>query len=309
MASILESLQNKAKGTLFSGTSQEAPSGGEAQQAAVQAAEAAAPKESYQDVIQKAMQASTGQVEAPQISGARISAAGEQAAAATAKVKQQQVFKSLEQEEKGQALEEAHAFLQLSDEQMAIKEQALNIRQKMVIQTNQILQEFQQAGEKLDIEKNKAKVEQLGFMMRLQNDKYIAKLQDEAARAGLEDDYQFQSSCYDSQFENQIALLNSDLEFKSMINADDREFSKRMASMDIDLAWSILQSEMQASATAAKYQSVGTGIQAVIKGVQTYATSSSTENTGNDLANTVDTSYTPQDTGYSPASSRPTINK
>jgi hypothetical protein len=109
--------------------------------------------------------------------------------------------------------------------------------------------------------------------MRLQNDKYIYKLRAEAKRAGLLNKARFQEACMETAFQEQQSLLKNDLEFRSLLKADDRAFQKKLAEMGEDMAWSILLSEMSAANTQTRYQAMGNMAQTGIQAASAYAQS------------------------------------
>lgn len=143
-----------------------------------------------------------------------------------------------------------------------LSEKALNVKQQFQEQAQGIINDYSRSGQQLDMQKDAARMEQLGFTMRLSNEKYVDQLQAEGARARLDNSTVFNEALQQSIFSDSTDLLNRDLTFKSALGADQRTFEKSMSDMDIGQA--ILISQI--SATAANQQTFWSGVSGVVSG-------------------------------------------
>lgn len=138
--------------------------------------------------------------------------------------------------------EEAQAKeAQLNNEQL--DEQQMGVREQLLSRQMSILDEYSQGTRQLDLNRDKAKLEQLGQNMRLANGKYLQTLQQEAARSQLLDDARFDEEMKRTIFADEAELLQGDLEFRALINADAREFNEMLANMDLETAIAIANAE------------------------------------------------------------------
>lgn len=169
-------------------------------------------------------------------------------------VQRQQFDGVKEQQQKAQQLDAAiatnRAIAQekeqnLNEEQL--DEQQLGMRTQMLDKQLSILNDYSQGTRQLDLQKDKAKLEQLGMNMRLANSKYLQTLQQEATRSGLLDDARFTEELKRTVFADEEELLRDDLEFRALINADAREFNEMLGNMDIETAMSIANAENRAA--------------------------------------------------------------
>jgi hypothetical protein len=104
--------------------------------------------------------------------------------------------------------------------------------------------------------------------MRLQNNKYVAKLQDEGRRARLQDKKKFQEAATEMAFKNQLELAQRDLSFRSMMRAEERDFERKMSKMNADLAWNVLMSEVEQQTTQSYYNAAGTAISSTLQALK-----------------------------------------
>lgn len=150
-----------------------------------------------------------------------------------------------------------------------LDEQTLNIRQQMQNKTQEILQDFVQRRDELDMKQNTSRLQFALASMRLSNDDYLDKLEAEASRSRLEDQAAFEWELTQSVMKDEMDLFKNDLTFKAAMNADERTFKEYIAEMDIDQAIQLAAIEAEAAETQAQYQAYGGilqgGIQAASK--------------------------------------------
>ena len=123
-------------------------------------------------------------------------------------------------------------------------------------QTNALINDLTRHGQTMDTQKLMAKTEQLGFLMSLSDEKHIAELQDIAARKRLDSDAAFKLELQQDVFSAYQDIMKDSLAFKSMMNADKREFETAMAKMDMNTALEI----MEANIKAANQQAIWSGL-------------------------------------------------
>lgn len=202
--------------------------------------------------IQAATAGKQGETTVPR----RTTLAASQAQAET-KGQLQDVFQQDQMSKAQQASQAAASEMQFSAENQKLNEQRLNVENTFAQQAGNILQSFKQQGESLDLSKAKARVEQLGFYLRLGNTQYVDKLQAEGHRSRLDTELAFKESLQRSIFAEESDLFDSDMDFRRIMNADSREFSRMLADMDIDFALRVAESEAKQNNTAGIIQGIG----------------------------------------------------
>ena len=222
-----------------------------------------------QEAVQGIQQATAGLAAGGETGPRRSTLAAQQAQDVT-RTELQEVAQQ-DQATKMKQAAQAQAQQQQFDQQtLQLKDQRANIQSNFNRQISGILQGFQQQGEQLDLTKRKAQVEQLGFLMRLGNDKYIDKLQAEGQRSRLDSSINFKEALQMSIFEDEIDLFNDDLEFRRLMAADEREFEKLVSTMNLDFAKSVARAEARQASTTMAFQGVSSLISGGAKAVQTY---------------------------------------
>jgi hypothetical protein len=169
---------------------------------------------------------------------------------------EQQVQTQLEQKEQAQQ-QEFKFGLQDMDERQT------NATQELLNRTTGILQDFEQGKARLDNAKDKARMEQALFGMRLANKKYTDQLEMEGRKRRLDNAVQFKEALTETLFKEELDLLRNNLEFKRKLNADDRAFEKLLQDIDIETALKLALQEAEAEQIAQIVQ----GSQEVISGV------------------------------------------
>lgn len=127
-----------------------------------------------------------------------------------------------------------------------LSEDELNARDKYLTTQERILSEYTTGQRQLDLNKDKAKLEQLGFNMRLSNDKYLSELQRQATMANLSDALAFEEEMYRTIFADEEELLRNDLDFRALMAADKRTFEEEVMRIDIDTAIAMANAENRA---------------------------------------------------------------
>lgn len=143
-----------------------------------------------------------------------------------------------------------------------LSEEQLAARDKYLTTQGRILNEYTNGQRSLDLNKDKSRLEQLGFSMRLSNDKYMQELDRQAKLANLSDAISFEEEMYRTIFADEEELLRSDLNFRAILAADQRQFQDELAQMNIDMALDLAKSENKALAQKQMWDGVGGLMQA-----------------------------------------------
>lgn len=173
---------------------------------------------------------------------------------------------------------QAQAQVQQFDQQtLQLKDQRANIQSNFNRQAAGTIQAFQQQGEQLDLNKRKAQVEQLGFLLRLGNDKYIDRLQAEGQRERLDSSINFKEVLQRSIFSDELDLFQDDMDFRRMMAADQREFERLLATMDVSYAKKIAASEAKQANTQVAFEGLDRLVSGATKAARLYAESKKEE--------------------------------
>jgi hypothetical protein len=174
-----------------------------------------------------------------------------------------------------QAQKEQEAYLQLSDQAFQIREQAIQTKNKFQAQLEDLLSDMEARMGQINLEDESDRIEQMYQLARINNDKYLNKLQLEGARTRLDNDAKFQEEMMRSLFAENTSLLRNNFSFKMALLADQKEFEKEIAQMDIDTAIRLLEGELGAAKEAGMY----TGLASAVSGVTKYVSESSKKET------------------------------
>lgn len=140
--------------------------------------------------------------------------------------------------------------------QMQLQQRAVNMRQEYLNKASSIMKSFQQNQDKLNLGRYKVNIEQMGFYLRLQDKKYVDKIQAEGNKARLNSKYDMAQAQQMAVFSDERDLLASSLAFKNLLSMDQRAFQAELANMDIQTAMQLAVSQANAANTAALYQGV-----------------------------------------------------
>lgn len=143
-----------------------------------------------------------------------------------------------------------------------LSEQELNQREKFLATQEQILGDYTKGVRTLDLEKDKSRLEQLGFGMRLGSDKYISQLQQEAHKARLGDALRFDEEMKRAVFADEEELLRNDLQFRALMNARGRDLQDQLATIDIDTAIALAMADNKAANQRNMWEGIGQAVSA-----------------------------------------------
>ncbi len=200
-----------------------------------------------------------GQTEAIQrvsqaASGKQVPTAGVSAAPARSRQGELQVVDQVRKGQEELAKQAQIQNLALAQEQKSIQdseqfknkllsEEQLNTRDKLLTTQQEILSQYSTGQRQLDLNKDKARMEQLGFGMRLSNDKYLNELEQQAKLANLSDAISFEEETMRAIFADEEELLRDSIDFRALLSADERQFTEEMSKMSRELAVELAKAE------------------------------------------------------------------
>lgn len=222
-----------------------------------------------QEQIQRLAGAQTGKAAAPG-TAPRLSTIQEQVAAREAGLGAQQLAQQGQLEALRVKQEEDQIQDELGLRLRELDDQRLAQQEYQQQQTQTLLDQFTTGQRQLNLSRDKATMEQVGFQLRLNNSKYIKQLQDYGRRARLDNKIKFQEELQRTIFAEEESMFQSDLLFRSMINAKGREFTSQLAQIDLDFALQIATMENEAASQRMMWQGAAS---AVSGGLDAYAAS------------------------------------
>lgn len=163
---------------------------------------------------------------------------------------------------------------QLQTQQQAQEQQAQQAAQEITLkikanqdqfnnQVNAILNDVARNERKLDQHEKQARLEQAGFLLRIQNDDYINNLQRTGQLRRLNNEANFQEELRKAALEDDYQLYKDNIEFQKLMDADDRTFKTEINQMKLDQAWDIFQTQ----AKGEQMRNIFTGIGAIGSGL------------------------------------------
>lgn len=157
---------------------------------------------------------------------------------------------SLDQQQDQMQQEFSQASTQLNEQQVSSHEQFNQQLKGMLFeQENQL--------RSLDLSKDKARMEQMGFMLRLGNTQYIDQLQNEGRRARLDNSISFNENLQRSIFAEEMDLFSNSLDFRNYMYADARDAQKQLAELDIEFAMQVAMADNKAANSQMMWSGVG----------------------------------------------------
>lgn len=146
----------------------------------------------------------------------------------------------------GQQQQQQEQQFSLQNRQM--DEKQIDVQEEFNRRMESTLASFDRENRQVDIRKDGAKLDQAGFMLRLSSEQYMEKLQQEAQRANLSEEIEFNEALRQAVFVDELDLMHENLEFRRIIEADDREFNELISSMSTQTAVAIAAAQSQAAA-------------------------------------------------------------
>lgn len=206
---------------------------------------------------QRLLRGKTGKVvsggTAPRMSNIGEQAVVDQTRAGLAEVATQSKLQSAQIEQKHEQID-AEAKLQGRQ----LDEQQLSQMDRFQNQADEIMTQLSQGQRELDLNRDKMKLEYVALNLRLANEKYIENLQLEGQRSRLDSEIFFNEELSKALFDEELEMFRSDMDFRAMMSADDREFNELLFNMDVEHAQRMAKMARDAANQRAIWEGIGT---------------------------------------------------
>lgn len=200
------------------------------------------------------------------------SSLGEQSAVSQANQQlQSQVVPQAQIQQQGLEQQQAQQNQQaeIQGQQIGQQRRANTLQNK--VQTEQILNDLERSKGQIDLQSQKAKVDQVAQNLRLSTQQYVDNLQREGSRKRLDNSASFQEELNKSILGDQQDLLQKQLGNRDVLQASDRDFKKAMNNMQLSDARNLFQKNMKQQKQRALYSTIGAATSAGIGAYGTYA--------------------------------------
>jgi len=171
----------------------------------------------------------------------------EQVALQEAEQGQQVMQEQARQMQAGAELAQAEQEQQFKFNLEEMDEKQVNASQELMNRSLAILQDFEQGRAKLDLSRDRARMEQALFGMRLSNKKYTDQLEIQGRKRRLDNAVEFKYALAETLFKEERDLLKSDIQFRRALAADEREFERLVSTINIDAALRMAMQEAEAT--------------------------------------------------------------
>jgi hypothetical protein len=175
---------------------------------------------------------------------------------------QDELFKQNQMQQLALAQEQKSIQDQADFKNRLLSEDQLAARDKYLTTQERILNEYSNNQRQLDLNKDKARLEQLGFSMRLSNDKYLQELDRQARMANLSDAVAFEEEMYRTIFADEEELFRDNLDFRALMAADERSFRDEISQISLDMALDLSRAENKALSQKQMWDGIGGLMQA-----------------------------------------------
>lgn len=182
------------------------------------------------------------------ISGQAEQGANEQTGQALGALGQQ-----VQLQQTGMVQQQQQTQQQGQQQQAQIQQQKQGQQQQARLQSQQILGDLERNRGQLNLDKDKAQLEQLGHVLAMQDKRYVAELQNVGRKQRLDSDLGFREELTRSVLGSNTDLLKRQLNGQSILNADRRAFTNEMSKMNMATALEIANNEMRDAARAGQY--------------------------------------------------------
>ena len=203
---------------------------------------------------QRMLQAGTGKAEQAGAAPA-TSTIGEQVAVQQT---QQQLAQVGEQAQLAGAELEQRAATQQSREQLATEELTQrrdNFLNQYYRESSSVLSQLERERDKMSQEEQLAKMEQIGFTLKLADDQYVFALQDQGRRQRLDSEAGFRIGLQEAINADLVDLFRDDIEWQKTYDMSEREYTDWLANLDLEKALQVAEEQKRAEgiASAAKF--------------------------------------------------------
>lgn len=213
---------------------------------------------------QRMLQAGTGKAEQAGVAPA-TSTIGEQVAVQQT---QQQLAQVGEQAQLAGAELEQRAATQQSREQLATEEltqRRNNFLNQYYRESSSVLSQLERERDKMSQEEQLAKMEQVGFTLKLADEQYIYALQDQGRRQRLDSESGFRISLQEAINADMVDLFKDNIEWQKAFDMSEREYTDWLASIDLNKAVELADAQERADRISAAANVGTTAVSATTK--------------------------------------------
>jgi hypothetical protein len=139
----------------------------------------------------------------------------------------------------GEKLAAAGQEQQIGQQKQAIKQENKFNTVQNNLRTNQLLGELARDKGQLNLDQNKAKLEQTAFLLSMQDKKYTDQLNQIGQRRRLDNQVAFNQELEQVAFKDSLGLLKAKLRTGNVLSSNDRDFARAMSELTIDDALKI----------------------------------------------------------------------
>jgi hypothetical protein len=221
-----------------------------------------------------------------QLSGTSVAGSnlGEQAAVAQTN---QQMQQQVAPQAAIQSAQLAQQSAQIQQQEQQQRGQVAQSRRFDDLQTtlkiDSTLKELERNKGQIDMNKEGARLEQLGAALRLQDKQYVDNLQREGQLARLSDDNAFREAALRSTMGDKMQIINKSIDNNAVFNDNSREFSRKVATIDIDSAYQMFNADMAAQKQQALYSGGGALLKAGIGAYGTFGGGTTSNPTASEM--------------------------
>jgi hypothetical protein len=145
----------------------------------------------------------------------------------------------------------------ITQQQQELTSQAEATDKEFLSRQEDLLDSYLKGQKQLDLQRDKAAMEQVGFSIRLNDSQYLANLDREAKRSGILSDVKFREELNRAIFADEQSLFEDNLEFRAAMFADKVDFTEMMAKMDLDFAVDLARQDAKQASSEALWTGVG----------------------------------------------------
>jgi hypothetical protein len=145
---------------------------------------------------------------------------------------------------------------QVRQQRKRLNEREVGLREQAAQKVDEVLTNYVQKKGEMDLAKDRAQAEQVGFMLRLSSEQYVERLRIEGSKARLNDRINFTEALQRAMFDEERKLLDENLRFKRLIGATERDFKEQVAEIDIESALAIAGARAQGANAAMKAEAI-----------------------------------------------------
>lgn len=213
--------------------------------------------EQVRGLIQAKSGKAAPQTSAPRQSSMKERMAAQQAGDAGKQIQQQGKIQSAQMGE-----QQADIQQRASQQEQQTTQSKAEMQQRFDNQISNVLQDFARGNRTLENRKDIAAMEQVGFLARFENQRYVDNLQKAGRQKRMKDSYSFKEEYARQALANHTSIVESDLNFRTLLEADNRTFMNELAQMDATYALQMADIAAKEAAT----QQMASGVSSLITG-------------------------------------------